>query len=127
MTIHRAKKNFDVIKRANWLSMRNTLSGDLIARREYPSIMEKAVEMAEQGNIKAMEFCAARAWPKDQDLTRELNIDELIAMSEKEEEELGDLPTWLTKQIEDQRLVQPEAPEAPEKNHLLGESETDSE
>src|SRR5579864_446012 len=36
MTVHRAKKDVDVIKRANWLSMRNKLAGHLIVRREYP-------------------------------------------------------------------------------------------
>jgi hypothetical protein len=126
MTIHRSKKNIDVIKRANWLAMRNKLAGDLIARREYPSIVQKAVEMAQRGNIKAMEFCAARAWPKDQDLTRELSLDELIAESEKEEEEVA-LPTYRAEQIEDQKLVEREAPEAPEREDRMEESENHSE
>jgi hypothetical protein len=84
ITIHRAKKDIDVIKRAHWLSMRNKLAGDLVARREYPLIVEKAAEIAKEGNVKAMEFCAKRAWPGDQELTESLTLKELIVMNDDE-------------------------------------------
>jgi hypothetical protein len=80
ITIHRTKKDIDVIKRAHWLSMRNKLAGDLILRCEYPSIIEKVVELAKKGNIKAMDFCADPAFPSYQKLSQSLNVEELLLM-----------------------------------------------
>ena len=105
MTIHRAKKDIDVIKRAHWLSMRNKLAGDLVVRREYPSIMEKAAEIAEEGNVKAMEFCAKQAWPGDQELKDSLSLEFLIATSDDEYIP----PSHIMKKIEDRQAAEREA------------------
>jgi hypothetical protein len=116
MTIHRTKKDIDVIKRAHWLSRRNRLAGELVARREYPSIIEKAVHMAKEGNIKAMEFCAKRAFPGDQEQADLLSLEEFVALSE--EEPLA-FPTWCTRKVEDEELIEFEVPE---ESHPLGEA-----
>jgi hypothetical protein len=106
MTIHRAKKDIDVIKRAYWLSMRNQLDGDLVARREYPAIMEKAVELAlEGGKIKAMEFCVKRAWPEAQKLADSLSLRELITTNDEE----IILPSHLKDEVEDEKAAESKA------------------
>jgi len=65
MSVYRWIRKVNVLKRADFLSMRNKIAGKLILRREYPSIMEKATEEAKGGNVKAMEFCADHAFPED--------------------------------------------------------------
>jgi hypothetical protein len=65
MTVHRWRRDIDVLRRAEWLSLRNKMAGDLVPRREWVRIMEKAVEIAKSGDVQAMKFCEARAWPED--------------------------------------------------------------
>jgi hypothetical protein len=65
MTVHRWKQDIEVLQRAYWLSMHHQIAGDLVARRKWPQIMEKATELAEAGDVQAMKFCEARAWPQE--------------------------------------------------------------
>jgi hypothetical protein len=65
MTVHRWKQDVEVMQRANWLSLCNQMAGDLVARREWQQIMEKAVELARAGDVQAMKFCESRAWPEE--------------------------------------------------------------
>jgi hypothetical protein len=64
VTVHRWKKDKDVMRRTNWLLMQTRMEGDFVARREWPEIMEKAVELAKSGDVQAMKFCESRVWPK---------------------------------------------------------------
>jgi len=64
-TVYRWVKDFAVARRAQWLSMRNKVFGDFIARRELPSIIKAQVERALAGDTRAAIFCLTRAWPED--------------------------------------------------------------
>jgi hypothetical protein len=96
MTIYRWKNDVDVMQRAYWLSMRNQMAGDLVARREWPQIMEKAVEMAKRGDVHAMKFCESRAWAEDlrveqSQLSASVSIEDLLGTGEGDgAEELQD-------------------------------------
>jgi hypothetical protein len=65
MTVHRWKQDIEVMQRAYWLSMRNQMAGDLVPRREWQQIMDRAVELAKSGDIQAMKFCESRAWREE--------------------------------------------------------------
>jgi len=65
MTAYRWTRDIEVMQRAYWLSMSNQMAGDLVARREWPQIMEKAAELAKTGDVRAMKFCEGRAWPEE--------------------------------------------------------------
>jgi hypothetical protein len=114
MTIHRWKNAPDVIKRAHWLSMQNKMVGDTIARREYVSIIEKAVELAKNGNIPAMKFCAERAFPEDYRTEKSRisssSIAEVLERSREEHIKNGEImtPTWLKERAK--RLGYPPVP-----------------
>jgi hypothetical protein len=101
MTLNRWKKNINVIKRAHWLAMQNKIEGELIARREFVPIVEKAVEMAKEGNIKAMEFCVNLAFPEDKQAIKSrissLSLPEVLERAEIEYEKHAEMmtPTWL--------------------------------
>jgi hypothetical protein len=101
MTIHRWKIAPDVIKRAHWLSIQNKMVGDTIARREYPSIMKRLVELAMKGNIPAMKLCAERAWLDDKRAEKSdvssPSLEELLKRSREEHIKNGEMmtPTWL--------------------------------
>ena len=116
MTVHRWKNAPDVIKRAHWLSMQNKMIGDIIARREYPSFMERAVELALKGNIPAMKFCAERAWPEDKRTeksgTSSSSLEEVLERAEREYRKHYDTmtPTWLKERAK--RLGYPPVPPA---------------
>lgn len=85
MTVYRCSKDLDVLRRAEWLTLRNKTIAIVQVRREYPKIMEKAVEIAKRGNVQAMKFCQEQAWPEeDQDggssWKASLSLDERAAM-----------------------------------------------
>ncbi|MGD0907849.1 MAG: hypothetical protein ABSA96_09725 [Candidatus Acidiferrales bacterium] len=87
MTTYRWTRDVEVMKRADFLSKQNKMAGNLVARREYESIMEKAVEMAKQGNIAAMKFCIERAFPEDKQQAKSplspLSLEESMYQAEK--------------------------------------------
>src|ERR1700694_5961809 len=94
-TIHCWMNDVDVMRRAEFLSMRNKTTGDLIARREWPRIMESMVRVATGGGVAAAKFCEGRAYPEDQrakksGLSTE-TIEEVLARSEEEYVRLGEL------------------------------------
>ena len=62
MTIYRWKLEVEVMQRANFLSMRNEIAGDLEARRAWPEIMQKQIASAKGGDLDAARFCESRAW-----------------------------------------------------------------
>jgi hypothetical protein len=118
MTLWRWKKDLDVLRRANWLARANKLAGDLVARREWPSIMEAQVAAAKRGNTGAAKFLDRRAWPEDypsNSVSSNITLVEAI----KETENSGEVPEWLTGQFGAER-IDPEA--GPGDQHEDGES-----
>ena len=97
MTIYRWKKDADVQKRAHWLSAQNKMAGDLVARREFESIVEVAVEMAKHGSVPAMRLCRELAFPEEQSGIRSLSLQEVLEKAEITHVRNGELmtPTWL--------------------------------
>jgi transposase len=101
VTVYRWIQDIDVMKRADSLSLQNKIAGNLAARREYVSIIEKAVEMAKEGNIKAMEFCADRAFPENKQAKKSgissSPLPEVLERAEIEYEKHYETmtPTWL--------------------------------
>lgn len=92
MTVHRWKRDFDVNQRAHWLSTQNEMTGDLVARREWPRIMEAIVKMAIMGDVAAAKFCESRAWRKEPQLektqfTHSVCIADLLGKDQSEEAE----------------------------------------
>jgi hypothetical protein len=65
MTVHRWKQDIDVMQRAYWLSMRNKIAGDLLARQASLRIMKKVIEMAVNGHFRAIEFVWSRAYGEE--------------------------------------------------------------
>jgi hypothetical protein len=64
-TIFRWRHDADVIQRALFLSEKNQMAGDLLARQEWPGIMERVVQKAIKGDLQSIKFCESRAWPKE--------------------------------------------------------------
>jgi hypothetical protein len=86
-TIHCWMNDVDVMRRAEWLSMRNKGTGDLIPRREWLRIMENMVRLAIGGNVAAAKFCAERAFPEDQQAKKSgLSTETLDEVAAREEE-----------------------------------------
>jgi hypothetical protein len=114
MTAYRWTRNADVMKRADFLSKQNKTAGNLVARREYESIMEKAVEMAKEGNIAAMKFCIERAFPEDKQQAKSplspLSLEE--SMDEAEKTYLRWSESMLPSHVKDRR--DPLADEGPD-------------
>jgi len=88
-TVYRWEKDPHVLRRVEHLSMQNKLAGDLLARREWLLIMQKAVEKAKSGDVQAMKFCAACAWPESSGVGQGLSLSEAIRMTEN----TGKLPS----------------------------------
>lgn len=109
MTIHRWKKDLDVLRRANWLVRGNKLSGDLIARREWQGIVEAQVAPAKRGSTAAAKFLERGAWPEDQRANSpdiNLRLGEAIEATENTE----DLPSWLEEQSDTKETPLMQAP-----------------
>ena len=62
MTVYRRKENVDVVERIKWLLEKSMLFGDLIACREWASIVKAQVKAALGGDTRAALFCQNRAW-----------------------------------------------------------------
>jgi hypothetical protein len=89
-TAHRWKRDIDVMQRAHWLSTRNQMAGDLVARREWPEIMERAAQLAKSGDVPAMKFCESRAWTKELraehfQVSASVSSEDLFGIDEREE------------------------------------------
>ena len=103
-TIHCWMNDVDVMRRAEFLSMRNKTTGDLTARREWSKIMENMVRVAIGGDVAAAKFCEERAFPEDRQAKKSglstETMEEVLARSEEEELRLGELrtPSWLREQ-----------------------------
>jgi hypothetical protein len=92
MTVHRWKQDIEVMQRAHWLSMRNQMAGDLVARSEWPQIMETAVQLAKAGDVQAMKFCESRAWPDElrvehSQLSATVSVKDLFGVDKRDEQE----------------------------------------
>jgi len=66
--------------------------GDLRARRAWPRIMQKAVEMASKGDLQAIKFCESRAWAEkprveQSQLCASVLIEDLFGPGEDDEAE----------------------------------------
>ncbi|ERR1700722_709430 len=116
VTVYRWLRDFDVMKRADYLSLQNKIAGNLIARREYVPIMERAAEMAKGGNIKAMEFCADRGFPEDKQSKKSgissPSLEEVLERSEREHIKHGETmtATWLKERAKRLASRKPPAP-----------------
>jgi hypothetical protein len=92
MTVHRWKQDIDVMRRTYWLSMRNKVTGDLLARQAWVRIMKKVIEMAKKGDFRAIEFIERHAWAKDLEikqtqLSASICVADLFGADEGDEEE----------------------------------------
>jgi hypothetical protein len=106
MTVHRWTKNIDVFRRADWLSMQNKGNGKLIIRRELAEIMEKLVEKAKQGDVKAIKLCIDLAYPEDKQREKSglssQSLEEVLERAEIEQEKHAAMmtPTWIREREE---------------------------
>ena len=92
MTVCRWKHDPDVIKRAHFLSEINQMVGDLLARQEWPRIMQTAVQKALEGDLQSIRFCESRAYPKELRVQQSqcnttVSIQELLGTSEIDDAE----------------------------------------
>jgi hypothetical protein len=69
MTVYRWAQDFDVVRRAEWLSVQNQVLGDFIACREWPSVVRAQVAAALAGDTRAAIFLQNRAWPEGLDVS----------------------------------------------------------
>ena len=69
VTIYRWAQDFDVVRRAEWLSVQNRVLGDFIACREWPSVVRAQVTAALAGDTRAAIFLQNRAWPEGLDVS----------------------------------------------------------
>jgi hypothetical protein len=119
MTIHRWKKDSDVLRRAEWLARENKLAGDFVARREWQCIVEAQVAAAKRGNTAAAKFLECRAWPEDQRANSQLSNVSLAEALIESEKIADPLPTWL-RQRSEAETIDPAA--GPGDQHDDGES-----
>jgi hypothetical protein len=105
MTVHRAKKDIDVIKRAHWLSMHNKLIADLVVHREIVPIVDKATEMAKEGNIAAMKLIIDLFLREDKQAKKSgissSSLEEVLERSERTREKHSEImrATWLKEEL----------------------------
>ena len=105
-TIYCWMKDDDVMRRAEWLSMRNKRHGDLSIRCRYEEIIEKLIEMASTGNVAAIKLCLDIAFPVDQQAKKSglsrLSLEEGLEKAEETYEKHAKLmtPTWLRERQE---------------------------
>jgi hypothetical protein len=96
MTINRWGHDPDVIQRAHFLSEINQMAGDLLARQEWPRIMQTAVQRAIEGDLQSIKFCESRAYPKElrveqPHISATVSIQDLLGTTESDNaEELPD-------------------------------------
>lgn len=64
-TVDKWKRDIDVLRRAEWLTMPNKLAAKLHIRRAWEPIVEKVIERAQNGDMQAIKFCEALAWSED--------------------------------------------------------------
>ena len=126
-TIYCWMKDDDVMRRAEWLSMRNKRHGDLSIRCRYEEIIEKLIEMASTGNVAAIKLCLDIAFPVDQQAKKsklsDSSVEEVLERAEKEylKYEKQMTPSWLLERQEreaakrkaDEENRAPEKPEDP--------------
>lgn len=65
VTVHRWSHLSAVLQRAEWLSKRNKLSGDLFARRNWERVMRAQVKKAIAGDCQAAKFVQENAWGEE--------------------------------------------------------------
>ncbi len=122
-TIYCWMKDDDVMRRAEWLSMRNKRHGDLSIRCRYEEIIEKLIEMASTGNVAAIKLCLDIAFPVDQQAKKsklsDSSLEEVLERTEKEykKHEMQMMPTWLRERLAREAAQRKAAEEnrAPEK------------
>jgi hypothetical protein len=104
MTVHRWKRNPDVLRRAELVARGNKPAGDLIAKANWKPIVRAQVDAAIAGDTQAAKFCERRAWPEDGQADSRLLSSTSIVEACRSTENLGEIPTWLQRQIEAQRI-----------------------
>ncbi len=104
-TIYCWMKDDDVMRRADWLSMRNKIGADVAIRRAWKGIIEKLIEMASTGNVAAIKLCHDIAFPEDQQAKKSKlspeSLEEVLERAEKEykKHEMQMMPTWLRERL----------------------------
>jgi hypothetical protein len=104
-TIYCWMKDDDVMRRADWLSMRNKIGADVAIRRAWKAIIEKLIEMALTGNVAAIKLCFETAFPEDQQAKKSKlspeSLEEVLERAEKEykKHEMQMMPTWLRERL----------------------------
>jgi hypothetical protein len=73
MTVYRRSKNPMVLQRVQSLLRHHELAGDLVAKLNWPRIMQGLVKAAAAGDVRAAQFCLDRAWPEHNPLSDILN------------------------------------------------------
>jgi hypothetical protein len=117
MTVHRWTKDVDVLRRADWLSMQNKVNGKLIIRRELAEIMEKLVEQAKGGDVKAIKVCIDLSYPEDKQREKSglssRSMEEVLERAEIEHEKHAAImtPTWLREREERRKAAEREEAE----------------
>ncbi|MGB2890895.1 MAG: hypothetical protein WBC04_24650, partial [Candidatus Acidiferrales bacterium] len=105
MTVHRWKRDPDVLRRADYLARANKPAGDLIVKANWELIAWAQVDKAIAGDTQAAKFCERRAWPEDrladsQGFVSTMTIGEMCRATENQ----GEIPTWRQRQIEEERI-----------------------
>ena len=104
-TIYCWMKDDNVMRRAEWLSMRNKRHGDLSIRCRYEEILEKLTEKALTGDIAAIKLYIETAFPEDLQAKKSglssMSLEEVLARAEEEYEKHAELmtPTWLRERL----------------------------
>lgn len=104
MTVHRWKKDPDVLLRAEWLSRAKKLDAALLARRELPSVVAAMVTSAKQGNTAAAKFCEGLAWREEGQPGSRSISSMTIAEACRRTENTAEIPTWLKRQKEAEQI-----------------------
>lgn len=89
-TIHLWKKDFAVLRRAQYLTRHKKVQGDLIGRRAWPQVMRGQVKKAAAGDTAAARFVAERAWPEEtKSGLSDLSAEQLLKLTFSSEAEAG--------------------------------------
>ena len=104
MSVYRWAEDVDVVQRIKWLLRKSMRSGDLIACREWPSIVEAQITAALGGDTRAAAFCLNRAWRQETSILGEVTTEPAIGGADA-------LTLWQEKTNETAKAEEPEAAE----------------
>jgi hypothetical protein len=117
MTVYRWTQDIDVLRRAEWLSMQNRVTGRLIIRRAWPKMMAKLADDAIGGHVQATKLCADYAWPEDKQREKsglsKASLEEVLERVERDfiKHEAQMTPSWLLEREERRKAAERKAAE----------------